>query len=90
MAPEVINEEDYDSKADIWSLGITLIELAEGVPPYAQHSTLAALRLIPKNEPPTLQEPSKWSNDLNDLLSKCLQKDPEKRPSAIELLMVWL
>ena len=88
MAPEVIMEEKYDSKADIWSLGITLIELAEGVPPYAHHSTLAVLRLIPKNDPPKLEEPERWSSDFNEFLDKCLQKDPTKRPSAIELLTV--
>lgn len=88
MAPEVINEEDYDSKADIWSLGITLLELAEGLPPYAQNSTLAALRLIPKNEPPKLKEAGKWSPEFHDILFQCLQKDPTKRPTAIELLTV--
>lgn len=88
MAPEVINEENYDAKADIWSLGITLLELAEGVPPYSTHSTLAALRLIPKNDPPKLKDAQKWSPEFHDLLTKCLQKDPTQRPTAIELLTV--
>jgi serine/threonine protein kinase len=88
MAPEVIMEEDYNAKADIWSLGITLIELAEGLPPYAERSILAALQMIPRNEPPKLKEPSKWSSEFNDLISVCLQKDPKNRPSAVELLLV--
>jgi serine/threonine protein kinase len=88
MAPEVIMEEDYDAKADIWSLGITLIELAEGLPPYSNRSILAALQMIPRNEPPKLSEPSRWSPEFNDLIHVCLQKDPAKRPSAVELLLV--
>lgn len=88
MAPEVICEKNYDAKADIWSLGITLIELAEGLPPYSGHSTLAALRLIPKNEPPKLNESSKWSPEFHDILNRCLQKDPALRPTAVELLTV--
>lgn len=88
MAPEVICEENYDAKADIWSLGITLIELAEGLPPYAKHSTLAALRLIPKNDPPVLSDSTVWSPEFHDFLNKCLQKDPAMRPTSDGLLAV--
>jgi serine/threonine protein kinase len=86
MAPEVLQSLDYDGKADIWSLGITAIELAVGEPPHSNVHPMRAIFLIPTSEPPTLPDPSKASKDFNDFLKACLHKDPTKRPSAEQLL----
>ena len=87
MAPEVIKEEQYNGKADIWSLGISVIEMAEGKPPHHEIHPMRAIFMIPSRDPPTLQTPNKWSADMIDFLSKCLVKDPTKRMSADELLV---
>jgi len=86
MAPEVISQGSYDNLADIWSLGITCIEMAEGGPPRGEQTPLRVLRMIPTLPPPALKEPGKYSKDFIDFLSKCLQTKPEKRSSCKELL----
>jgi len=86
MAPEVIQEVGYDLKADIWSLGITCIEMAESKPPYSNIHPMRAIFMIPSRPPPRLQEPDKWSKDFNDFIIKMLTKSPDQRPSASELL----
>lgn len=86
MAPEVIKEEEYDGKADVWSLGISVIEMAEGKPPYHEVHPMRAIFMIPQKESPTFKDPSAWSADLVSFLSKCLVKDPNKRLSTEELL----
>ena len=88
MAPEVLLEEKYDMKADVWSLGIVIIELADGVPPRTEMSPMLAMRQIPRLEPPTFEDASGWSEKMVKFVERCLVKDPAKRPSAIELLMV--
>ena len=86
MAPEVIQEIGYDTKADIWSLGITALEMAEEEPPYANVHPMRAIFLIPSRDPPALSEPEQWHGDFRDFLHQCLTKSPENRPSAHKLL----
>ncbi|XP_043429303.1 myosin-IIIb [Prionailurus bengalensis] len=91
MAPEVIAceqqyDSSYDARCDVWSLGITAIELGDGDPPLFDMHPVKTLFKIPRNPPPTLLHPEKWCEEFNHFISQCLIKDFEKRPSVTHLL----
>uniref|UniRef100_A0AAY4C6Z9 Serine/threonine-protein kinase TAO3 n=1 Tax=Denticeps clupeoides TaxID=299321 RepID=A0AAY4C6Z9_9TELE len=88
MAPEVIlamDEGQYEGKVDIWSLGITCIELAERKPPLFNMNAMSALYHIAQNDSPALQS-NDWSDPFRNFVDYCLQKNPQDRPSSAELL----
>ncbi|XP_075062494.1 misshapen-like kinase 1 isoform X7 [Mixophyes fleayi] len=90
MAPEVIACDEnpdatYDYRSDIWSLGITAIEMAEGAPPLCDMHPMRALFLIPRNPPPKLKS-KKWSKKFIDFIDTCLIKNYVSRPPTEQLL----
>uniref|UniRef100_UPI00398F1A8D misshapen-like kinase 1 isoform X5 n=1 Tax=Pristiophorus japonicus TaxID=55135 RepID=UPI00398F1A8D len=90
MAPEVIACDEnpdatYDYRSDIWSLGITAIEMAEGAPPLCDMHPMRALFLIPRNPPPRLKS-KKWSRRFIEFIENCLIKNYTQRPSTDQLL----
>lgn len=85
MAPEVITEgATYNTKADIWSLGITMYEIATGNPPYSDQEAFRAIMLIPRQKPARLEGTS-YSPALKEFVAHCLDEHPDERPSADEL-----
>uniref|UniRef100_A0A672ZMI0 non-specific serine/threonine protein kinase n=1 Tax=Sphaeramia orbicularis TaxID=375764 RepID=A0A672ZMI0_9TELE len=90
MAPEVIACDEnpdatYDFKSDLWSLGITAIEMAEGAPPLCDMHPMRALFLIPRNPAPRLKS-KKWSKKFQSFIESCLVKSHSQRPSTEQLL----
>uniref|UniRef100_A0A8B9KUI4 non-specific serine/threonine protein kinase n=1 Tax=Astyanax mexicanus TaxID=7994 RepID=A0A8B9KUI4_ASTMX len=90
MAPEVIACDEnpdatYDFKSDLWSLGITAIEMAEGAPPLCDMHPMRALFLIPRNPAPRLKS-KKWSKKFQSFIDSCLVKNHTQRPSTEQLL----
>jgi serine/threonine protein kinase len=89
MAPEVMEQTSgYDYKADIWSLGITAIELAMGAAPYVNYPPMKVLVMTLQNPPPTLtgRAAEVFAAPYHDFVAACLEKDPDLRPSAKQLL----
>lgn len=95
MAPEVIDNRTlpspYGPKCDVWSLGISLLEMADNMVPLCELQPMVALRQIPSRDPPTLRDPSQWSKEFVEFLTKCLQKDPDDRLDTTQLQKTtWL
>lgn len=83
-APEIIHESLCGPYSDIWSLGITTIEMAQGVPPHSGLHPLRAFEVISENPPPTLSNPGRWSTEMLDFIQCCCQKESKlRRRSAV-------
>jgi serine/threonine protein kinase len=87
MAPEVIQEARYDGKADVWSLGITAIEMAETRPPYANAHPMRVLFMISREPPPTLADATRWSDAFRAFVARCVTKQTALRPTAAQLCL---
>jgi serine/threonine-protein kinase CLA4 len=86
LAPEVVRQKRYNEKADVWSLGITMIEMMEGEPPYWIEEPMRAMLLIASHGTPRLRQPQEWSKALKKVLSHCLTVSTRSRDSATGLL----
>ncbi|XP_062212448.1 serine/threonine-protein kinase 1-like [Phragmites australis] len=86
MAPEVIQENRYDGKVDVWALGVSAIEMAEGMPPRSTVHPMRVIFMISREPAPMLEDKEKWSLLFHDFIAKSLTKDPRLRPAASEML----
>lgn len=87
MSPEVLRKSTYNQKTDIWSLGITVIEMAEGAPPHVGLTSFEELLRRHERAPPSFSSPGMWSEEIKDFLGKCLVVDVVERSSPVDLLM---
>jgi STE20-like kinase len=98
-----MGDTPYNNKIDVWSLGITAIEMAEmgnyhifstksnsQDPPNWDLKPFQLMLKLPKDPPPTLRAPTSFSKDFNDFITHCLRKDPNQRPTAKQLLTVFV
>lgn len=91
MSPETILGRNVTRAADIWSLGITMLEMANGAVPFIDNPTLSMFKVVTKTMGPVdslLSDASKWSDSFKDFLKVCLDPNPETRPTAEQLLSV--
>eukprot|EP01105_Mastigella_eilhardi_P025220 TRINITY_DN679_c0_g1_i3.p1 TRINITY_DN679_c0_g1~~TRINITY_DN679_c0_g1_i3.p1 ORF type:complete len:213 (+),score=29.14 TRINITY_DN679_c0_g1_i3:593-1231(+) len=86
MAPEVIGGQSYGTKVDVWSLGIMMMELLEGQPPYMEIPPLKALLMITTQGIPPLKTPDAFSTDIRGFLARCLEVTANARADTVELL----
>lgn len=86
MAPELISRLPYGPEVDIWSLGVMVIEMVDGEPPYFNEPPLKAMKMIRDNLPPRLKNLHKASPSLKGFLDRLLVRDPAQRATAAELL----
>jgi len=90
MAPEVIENKGspvpYNTRADIWSVGITMLEFAHGEPPLSDMHPMRALFQIPYRKPPTLNNKNDWTSSFSEIIAMCLERDPRKRPDVPTIL----
>lgn len=84
MAPEVVNQSGYNTKADIWSVGCVVVEMLTGSHPYHEMNQFAAIFQISQGKPPPF--PESISDEGKDFLRQCFHLDPNTRPNALELL----
>ncbi|XP_076326059.1 serine/threonine-protein kinase Pak-like isoform X3 [Tachypleus tridentatus] len=88
MAPEIVRGKEYGPKVDIWSLGITAIEMIDGSPPYCDEDADVVIDLIATNGKPNIKYKDNLSSVFKDFLDRCLEVNEDKRYSASELLKV--
>jgi len=86
MAPEIINGDEYGFAVDVWSIGIILMEMAEGEPPFLDMPPLRALFLISTEGVPPLQHEDFWSTQMKTFLYSCVNTEADQRPTPAELL----
>ena len=88
MAPEVMNDEKYDTKADIWSIGCTIVELLTARPPWYPLNQVRVIKNMTTGVYPIYKLPAPLSEDVERLLKQCFQQNPLHRPTADEMLQM--
>lgn len=87
MAPEVVEQQTgYDTKADVWSLGITALEIVEGKPPHYNLPAVKALVMVLNCPAPSLNKYESWSDEFRSFVQDCLHKDPKQRISSRDII----
>ncbi|MCI4382825.1 hypothetical protein PGIGA_G00019170 [Pangasianodon gigas] len=86
MAPEVISKSPYGTEVDVWSMGIMVVEMVDGEPPYFSETPVVAMKRLRDEPPPTIRNIQQVSPMLKDFLDRMLTRDPVERASATDLL----